>query len=63
MAGISATAQTQVTEYHPGMTTEGIIYYLPKTSVKVAVKVEKTTYTPGEFCKYADKYLRIADVK
>ena len=46
MAGISATAQTQVTEYHPGMTAEGIVYYLPKTSVKVAVKVEKTTYTP-----------------
>ena len=62
MAGISATAQTQVTEYHPGMTAEGIVYYLPKTSVKVAVKVEKTTYTPGEFCKYADKYLRISDV-
>ena len=63
MAGATAMAQTQVAEYHPGMTAEGVVYYLPKTSLKVAVRVEKTTYTPGEFCKYADKYLRASNVK
>ena len=63
MASTTAMAQTQVTEYHPGMTAEGVVYYLPKTSLKVAVRVEKTTYTPGEFCKYADKYLRANNVK
>ena len=62
-SGAMATAQTQVTEYRPGMTAEGVVYYLPKTTVKVAVKVEKTTYTPGEFCKYADKYLRLSNVR
>jgi len=62
-SGAMATAQTQVTEYRPGMTAEGVVYYLPKTTVKVAVKVEKTTYTPGEFCKYADKYLRLSNVQ
>lgn len=56
-------AQTQVTEYHPGMTAEGIVYYLPKTTVEIAVRVERTTYTPGEFCKYADKYLRLNNVR
>lgn len=29
-------------------------YYLPRTEVKVAVLVEKTTYTPGQFADYAD---------
>ena len=56
-------AQTQVSEYHPGMTPEGVVYYLPKTTVKVAVKVEKTSFTPGEYCKYANKYLRMNNVE
>lgn len=56
-------AQTQVSEYRPGMTAEGVVYYLPKTTVEIAVRVERTTYTPGEFCKYADKYLRINNVR
>ena len=63
MANTTAMAQTQVTEYHPGVTAEGVVYYLPKTSIKVAVRIEKTTYTPGEFCMYADKYLRANNVK
>lgn len=62
MASGAAYAQTQVSEYHPGLTAEGVVYYLPKTTVQVTVKVEKSTYTPGEFCKYADKYLRLGNV-
>ena len=62
MASGAAFAQTQVSEYHPGMTAEGAVYYLPKSTIQVRVKVEKTTYTPGEFCKYADKYLRLGKV-
>ena len=58
----AAFAQTQVNEYHPGITAEGAVYYLPKTTIQVNVRVEKTTYTPGEFCKYADKYLRLGKV-
>ena len=41
------------------MTSEGAVYYLPKTAIRVTLKIEKTTYTPGEFCKYSEKYLRI----
>ena len=62
MANGAAFAQTQVNEYHPGITAEGAVYYLPKTTIQVNVRVEKTTYTPGEFCKYADKYLRLGKV-
>ena len=55
-------AQTATSTYIPGVTPEGAIYLLPKTGIKVSVLVEKTTYTPGELCKYAERYLRIKDV-
>ena len=55
-------AQTVTTPYQPGVTSEGAIYYLPKTAIRITLQIEKTTYTPGEFCKYADKYLRLKDV-
>lgn len=56
------TAQTSSTFYQPGVTTEGAVYFLPMTSIKVTIQIEKTTYTPGDFCKYAERYLRIKDV-
>lgn len=40
----------------------GVVYALPKTEIKVDVKVSKVTYTPGEFGRYADRYLRLSDV-
>ncbi len=56
------TAQTVSSVYQPGVTTEGAVYFLPKTAVTVTVQVEKTTYTPGDFCQYAERFLRIKDV-
>jgi hypothetical protein len=41
---------------------EGIPYFLPKTAVRLSVWVEKTTYTPGEFAKYAEKYMKLMNV-
>lgn len=35
----------------------GLIYNLPLTGLKVTIAAEKTVKTPGEFCKYARKYL------
>ena len=55
-------AQTVISNYKPGVTSEGAVYYLPKTAIRITIQVEKTTYTPGEFCKYSEKYLRIKDV-
>jgi len=40
------------------MAGEGTPYYLPRTKLCFTVKVEKTTYTPGEFAIYAEKYLK-----
>ena len=55
-------AQTQIEQYLPGMTTEGAIYALPKTAVRIAVQVEKTTYTPGDLAPYAERFLRLTGV-
>ena len=57
-----SAAQTVSSVYQPGVTTEGAVYFLPKTAVTVTVQVEKTTYTPGDFCQYAERFLRITDV-
>ncbi|NPD91927.1 DUF4831 family protein [Xylanibacter muris] len=58
----TAAAQSEISKYEPGVTPEGAIYYLPKTALRIAVQVEKTTYTPGDFAKYAERYLRVYDV-
>lgn len=57
---IATTAQTSVSTYTPGTTTEGAAYYLPKTAINVNITIEKSSYTPGELCQYADRYLRIS---
>lgn len=42
---------------------EGTGYYLPRTELRFTVKMEKTSYTPGEFAVYAEKYMRMNNVK
>lgn len=59
---LSATAQTEVEPFVPGSTLEGVCYYLPRTAFRVTVIAEKTTTRPGDFYKYADRYLRLKDV-
>lgn len=58
----SSYAQTEVSNYLPGKNSEGVTYFLPKTSIDITVKAEKTTYTPGNFCRYAEKYLRLTGI-
>lgn len=58
LCATGATAQTEVAPYIPGATVEGVTYYLPKTALRIIVLAEKQVYTPGEFCKYANMYLR-----
>ena len=59
---IASMAQTTVTTYVPGVSTEGVAYFLPKTAINISIIIEKTTYTPGELCQYADRYLRINNI-
>ena len=62
MSLMGAQAQTELTDYRPGVTAEGAVYCLPKTAIRVSVLVEKSVYKPGEFSKYAMRYLRMRDV-
>ena len=62
VCSIAAMAQTTITSYTPGVSTEGAAYYLPKTAINVSITTEKTTYIPGELCQYADRYLRIPNI-
>ncbi len=57
------TAQTALTDYRPGVTAEGAVYFLPKTAIRVSVTIEKSTYTPGDFSNYAMRYLRLNNVE
>ena len=57
----SVVAQTQLSRYRHGVTPEGVVYYLPKTGLRISVLVEKTTFQPGDFAPFAQRYLRVAD--
>lgn len=59
---IHAMAQTELEKFVPGVTVSGISYYLPKTALRMIVTAERTEITPGEFCSYAFRYLRLQDV-
>ncbi len=61
-AATGATAQTSVAEYRPGLTEDGITYFLPSTRLHITVTAERTSYTPGEYHRYAERYLRLKDV-
>lgn len=61
LATLSIHAQ-DVSNYTPGVTEEGVVYYLPKTILEVKVTADKITYTPGELCQYANRYLRLQNV-
>lgn len=37
---------------------DGINYFLPKTQIKIAVLVEKKSFTPGEYAPYANAFLK-----
>ncbi len=55
-------AQTDVSVYMPGKSADGVTYALPKSVIEIEVNAIKTQYTPGEFCKYADRYLRLTGI-
>lgn len=60
--GMNAFSQTEVGVYKPGVTENGITYFLPKTGLHLTVTATRTTHTPGEYCRYAERYLRLKNV-
>ena len=61
-ATITVAAQTEVVTGVMRGKDYGVTYALPKTQIEIEVKANKITYTPGEFSKYADRYLRLNNV-
>lgn len=59
---LSSAAQTEVRNYQPGITEEGVTYFLPHTRLLISVTARKTTLIPGEYAAYAQKYLRLKNV-
>lgn len=62
-SALTATAQTEVATYRPGVTSDGITYFLPQTKLHIVVTAERVAYTPGEYCRYAERYLRLHGVQ
>lgn len=58
----STYAQTDVSTGIMRGKDYGVTYLLPKTEIEIVVEATKHTYMPGEFCKYADRYLRMSNV-
>jgi hypothetical protein len=56
-------AQPISTPLKAGRTAEGITYFLPKTAIRFNLLIEKKTYTPGEYAKYAEKYLGMTGIE
>lgn len=59
-AVMGAAAQSEVGVFSPGM-AEGVTYYLPNTVLEITVEANCITRVPGEFGRYADRFLRIND--
>jgi hypothetical protein len=62
LATLGVSAQTLVTPYRPGVTEQGITYFLPKMGFHITVRMTKKTYFPGEYCMYAQRFLRLNNV-
>lgn len=62
MVSVHAAAQTEVMAGVMRGKEYGVTYMLPKTQIEIALTVSKHVKTPGDFYKYADRYLRLKNV-
>lgn len=58
---LPVNAQTEVNAFFTGA-QEGVTYYLPETKVNILFEAICIKRTPGEFSRYAERYLRVKDV-
>ena len=59
---LGVCSQTEIEPFVPGVTTDGVRYFLPRTAFRVVIIVEKTVTIPGELNKYAYKYMHLPNV-
>ena len=63
MFNVQCCAQPEIAQLEPGQTPDGVVYYLPKTAVRIHLLIEKQTYTPGQFARSAEHYLRLKGIQ
>lgn len=57
------TVSAQQQPLSPSVTATGASYLLPETRITATVTVTHRTYSPGELARYAERYLRLSDVR
>lgn len=62
ISSVVTWAQTEVEPFVPGVTIDGVCYYLPRTAFRVTIEAEKTITRPGDLHRYAERYLRMSEV-
>ena len=62
LCAAGTAAQTKITPYNPGITAEGITYYLPRTELRIRVTATCVKYTPGDFRAYSERFLRLNNI-
>ena len=60
---LKSVAQTEVHPYQPGITQEGITYFLPQTRLHIVVRAQRESYTPGEYAAFAQRFLDAPNVE
>lgn len=55
-------ASAQTTNFNPGVTANGVTYALPRTVLRADVAAIQVNYVPGEFARYAERYLHLQNV-
>ena len=63
MFTVQCCAQPEIAQLEPGQTADGVVYFLPKTAVRIHLLIEKQTYTPGQFARYAEHYLQLKGIQ
>ena len=63
MFTVQCCAQPEIAQLQPGQTPDGVVYFLPKTAVRIHLLIEKQTYTPGQFARYAEHYLQLKGIQ
>lgn len=58
----TGNSQTRIAPYRPGVTSEGISYFLPITRLHIVVRAQKEHYQPGEYAQWAERFLEVKNV-
>lgn len=62
LSTFSAAAQTEVLTGVTRGKEYGVTYILPQTEIEITINASKHAYTPGQFSKYAERYMRLNNV-